>query len=99
MCGRFVQNIPFQILQKNFNVHGTAPEITPNYNVAPTQEILAIIKQNNENTMERLHWGLVPFWAKDINLWLLNQFDELYFKQSSFLNRIIHRQEPKICAR
>ena len=86
MCGRFVQNIPFQILQKNFDIHGTAPDITPNYNVAPTQKILAIIKQDNENTLERLYWGLVPFWAKEISIGsrMINARAETVAKKASF---------------
>ena len=68
MCGRFVQNIPFETLQQNFNIRATASDIISNYNVAPTQEILTIIKHDNENTLEKLHWGLVPFWAKDISI-------------------------------
>ena len=41
--------------------------LTPNYNVAPTQDILIV--RNNRETEDRefvfVHWGLVPFWAKD----------------------------------
>jgi putative SOS response-associated peptidase YedK len=68
MCGRFVQKFPFETLQQNFNIRTTDAGIILNYNVAPTQEILTIIKHDNENTLDRLHWGLVPFWAKDISI-------------------------------
>lgn len=68
MCGRFVQCSPFEILQQNFDIGSTPTEVTPNYNVAPTQEILAIVKHGSENKPEHLHWGLVPFWAKDISI-------------------------------
>jgi putative SOS response-associated peptidase YedK len=66
MCGRFVQNFTFETLQRNFNFSTVDTDAMPNYNVAPTQEILTIIKHDNENKLERLHWGLVPFWAKDV---------------------------------
>jgi putative SOS response-associated peptidase YedK len=36
-----------------------------NYNVAPTQQILAIAKIEGLNVLDKYHWGLVPFWAKD----------------------------------
>ena len=68
MCGRFVQNIPFETLQQNFNIRTTDFDITPNYNVAPTQDILTIIKHDNENILDKFHWGLVPFWAKDTSI-------------------------------
>jgi putative SOS response-associated peptidase YedK len=66
MCGRFVQNFTFETLQRNFNFSTVDTDAMPNYNVALTQEILTIIKHDNENKLERLHWGLVPFWAKDV---------------------------------
>lgn len=68
MCGRFVQNSPLQIIQQIFNTDKVLFEVIPNYNVAPTQKILAIINQDNENKLEKLHWGLVPFWANDISI-------------------------------
>jgi len=54
MCGRFVQNSPIETLQQNFNIRTTASDIIPNYNVAPTQKILAIIKHDNENKLAEM---------------------------------------------
>ena len=68
MCGRFVQYNLLQAVQQIFNIDTISFEVIPNYNVAPTQDILAVIKHNNENKLEKLHWGLVPFWAKDISI-------------------------------
>lgn len=94
MCGRFVQNFQFETLQKNFNTCTTASDITPNYNVAPTQEILAIIKHDNENTLEKLHWGLVPFWAKDISIGsrMINARIETVSSKPSFRNAFKNRR-------
>jgi len=33
--------------------------------VAPTQKVLAVIHQEGLHILNKLHWGLVPFWAKD----------------------------------
>jgi putative SOS response-associated peptidase YedK len=68
MCGRFVGYRSFHELKKVFPIDKAACDVTKNYNVAPSQEVLAIIKHNNENRLEKLHWGLVPFWAKDITI-------------------------------
>ena len=68
MCGRFVQVSRLETVQKVFNISTPTFDTTPNYNIAPTQQILAVIKHNNENKLEKLYWGLVPFWAKDINI-------------------------------
>jgi len=94
MCGRFVQNFTFETLQQNFNISATAPDITPNYNVAPTQEILTIIKHDNENKLERLHWGIVPFWAKDISIGsrMINARAETVSSKPSFRNAFKKRR-------
>ncbi len=67
MCGRFVVFSTLEQIQDHFPIDRTLSKVTPNYNVAPTQEILAIIQQESLNVMEKLHWGLVPHWAKDIS--------------------------------
>jgi putative SOS response-associated peptidase YedK len=94
MCARFVQNIPFETLQQNFNIRTTASDIISNYNVAPTQEILVIIKHDNENTLEKFHWGFVPFWAKDISIGsrMINARAETVSSKPSFRNAFKKRR-------
>lgn len=94
MCGRFVQNFQFETLQKNFNIRTIASDIIPNYNVAPAQEILTIIKHDNENKLEKLHWGLVPFWAKDISIGslMINARVETVSSKPSFRNAFKNRR-------
>jgi len=94
MCGRFVQNITFKTLQQNFNIRTTDADIIPNYNIAPTQEILTIIKQDNENTLKKFHWGLVPFWAKDISVSsrMINARAETVSSKPSFRNAFKQRR-------
>jgi putative SOS response-associated peptidase YedK len=65
MCGRFVGFRRLEELIKRFPIDVANISVTPNYNVAPTQEILAIVRHDDQNHLEKLHWGLVPFWAKD----------------------------------
>jgi putative SOS response-associated peptidase YedK len=36
------------------------------FNVAPTQEVLAVVEEQGERRMELLRWGLVPRWATDL---------------------------------
>jgi putative SOS response-associated peptidase YedK len=66
MCGRFARYSLSRDLERYFNAHPAAFKIQPNYNVAPTQEIPVIIQQEGERHIKKRHWGLVPFWAKDI---------------------------------
>lgn len=65
MCGRFVSFRKLEELTKYFPIDVANVEVEPNYNVAPTQEILAITRHDEKDHLEKLHWGLVPFWAKD----------------------------------
>ena len=68
MCGRFARYSLSRELERYFNAHPASFEILPNYNVAPTQEIPVIIQQEGERHIKKRHWGLVPFWAKDISI-------------------------------
>ena len=88
MCGRFAGFQALDELQKFFPIDKTTCDIQPNYNIAPSQEILAIIRRNNENWLEKLHWGLVPFWAKDISIGnkMINARAETISEKPSFRN-------------
>ena len=65
MCGRFVGFRRLEELIEHFPIDVANVEVSPSYNIAPTQEILAIVRHDDRNHLEKLHWGLVPFWAKD----------------------------------
>jgi putative SOS response-associated peptidase YedK len=68
MCGRFARCSLSRELERYFNAHPAALELHPNYNVAPTQEIPVIVIHEDERHIKKRHWGLVPFWAKDISI-------------------------------
>jgi putative SOS response-associated peptidase YedK len=67
MCGRFVEYRSLPELRRDFPIDhvGAGIEAAANYNVAPTQAVLAIVRHSGRNVLQRLHWGLVPFWARD----------------------------------
>ena len=79
MCGRFVSATPPDQIARYFDaVDDTgegagedsgddtgADSFAANYNVAPTTDIFTIRSDGQVRRLERLHWGLVPFWAKD----------------------------------
>jgi putative SOS response-associated peptidase YedK len=37
------------------------------FNIAPTQEVLAVVQNRDGRRARLLRWGLVPFWAKQVN--------------------------------
>jgi putative SOS response-associated peptidase YedK len=71
MCGRFVSAKPPEEIARYFDAvlsgelasAPTPPE--PNYNVAPTTGVLAVVERQDERRLETFRWGLVPGWAKD----------------------------------
>ena len=86
MCGRFVEFRRLQELIKHFPIDLANIEVTPNYNVAPTQEILAVARHDEQNHLEKLYWGLVPFWAKDTKIGsrMINARSETVVTKPSF---------------
>ncbi len=66
MCGRFALYSSLAEIKKFFRIDAAEAELTASYNIAPTHEVLAIISYEGRR-LEKLHWGLVPFWAKDLS--------------------------------
>lgn len=64
MCGRYNLITDAQALIDFFEV-ANGLEIQPRYNIAPSQNIVAVRQQNDERQLAWFHWGLIPFWAKD----------------------------------
>ncbi len=68
MCGRFAGFRSLDELKRFFPIDNATCEVTANYNIAPSQKVLTIVRRSGENWLENLHWGLVPFWARDISI-------------------------------
>jgi putative SOS response-associated peptidase YedK len=64
MCGRFSLKTSPDALERIFG-RPVPPGYQPRYNVAPTQEVLAIVADAGEARPVLLRWGLIPFWAQD----------------------------------
>jgi putative SOS response-associated peptidase YedK len=65
MCGRFYLDVKADELEEYFSLQATTISIKPRYNIAPSQDILAVAAPNGEKRLSTFHWGLIPFWAKD----------------------------------
>ncbi len=68
MCGRFTQHHSEAEIIERFAVGDVLFELTPRYNIAPTQITAAIIASENTRQLVGFRWGLVPRWAKDTKL-------------------------------
>jgi putative SOS response-associated peptidase YedK len=94
MCGRFVGFRSLDELKDFFPIGQAACEAISNYNVAPSQEILAIAKYEGENWLVKFHWGLVPSWAKDTSIGnrMINARSETVAEKPSFRNAFKKRR-------
>lgn len=86
MCGRFVGFRRIDELKTYFPIDRAEGSVAASYNIAPSQPVLAIVRHQDENVLEPLHWGLVPFWAKDtaIGNRLINARSETVAEKPSF---------------
>jgi putative SOS response-associated peptidase YedK len=66
MCGRFSLGASATTLAAQFDLFET-PAWAPRYNIAPTQEVLVVLKDpaQSHRQARRHRWGLIPPWAKD----------------------------------
>jgi putative SOS response-associated peptidase YedK len=65
MCGRYTLASPTERLAEEFGVDASSTELAPNYNVAPTQQVAAVLEEGGQRRLEVLRWGLIPPWADD----------------------------------
>lgn len=70
MCGRFVSTAGPDRIAAYFDTvlptEAVADSLGENYNVAPTQDIYAVVSSGDGTArVDAFHWGLIPGWAKD----------------------------------
>jgi len=66
MCGRYTNTAGVEELNARFRVPISSEEGTRRFNIAPTEEVLAIVAPKGEREARLLRWGLIPPWAEDL---------------------------------
>lgn len=92
MCGRFALIAPGETLIEQFGLSpeasSTLSPLSPRYNIAPTQPVLAIrlARDSEEREPAIFHWGLIPSWSKDRKFGsrLINARSETVAEKPSF---------------
>lgn len=96
MCGRFTLFAPYQMIIERFQIEqGMAEQLyKPSYNVAPSQQIVAVISDGKQNRLGTLRWGFIPSWAKDekIGVKLINARAETVDEKPSFRESFFYRR-------
>jgi putative SOS response-associated peptidase YedK len=64
VCGRFTLTSTPEDLARRFELDEPI-ELSPRYNVAPGQSVLAVRSEDGRRRAAPLRWGLVPGWAPD----------------------------------
>ncbi|WP_319422651.1 SOS response-associated peptidase [Pleurocapsa sp. FMAR1] len=93
MCGRFTLNTTADEIARQFEVE-VNETIPPRYNIAPSQQILAIAQKSAARSLLMMKWGLIPSWVKDLDSWksnLINARVETVAEKPSFRSAFKHR--------
>lgn len=67
MCGRYALNVQARILEEQFRALCRV-ELGPRYNIAPSQPVAIVRDMPPGREVALVRWGLVPSWAKDIDI-------------------------------
>jgi putative SOS response-associated peptidase YedK len=65
MCGRFILLNDLSVIIKSFDIQNVACEYKPGSNISPGQQIAAVFRKSDQNSLGDFRWGLIPSWAKD----------------------------------
>ena len=65
MCGRFVSASPPDEIARYFDAAAPEALLEPSYNVAPTNDVYAVLSYRSTRRVDAFHWWLVPSWAQD----------------------------------
>jgi putative SOS response-associated peptidase YedK len=93
MCGRFSLTAEVNAVQASFPWVNIPPDLTPRYNIAPTQPV-AVVPNDGKNQLDFYTWGLIPSWAKDpeIGSRLINARAETLAEKPSFRSAFRRRR-------
>jgi len=65
MCGRFTLRTPPSLVAEEFELP-LLPPYVPRWNIAPTQQVLAVRLHDGKAEAAMLRWGLIPAWTDEL---------------------------------
>lgn len=85
MCGRYFLYYDKDFIIDAFNIVNEF-DYVDRFNIAPSQDVLAVVKGSNGNRAGYMKWGLIPKWANDpkIGNKLINARSETVEEKPSF---------------
>jgi putative SOS response-associated peptidase YedK len=94
MCGRFGATFQYRDIKVRWNLYGDLSDFAPRYNIAPSQDVPVIVRNENRNELKSMRWGLVPSWAQDrtIGQRMINARAETLLEKPSFKQLVATRR-------
>ena len=99
MCGRFTLTVSLETLLKivaeRFDIFDSEENFDlPRYNIAPSQQVLAIIHDGEKYRLGTMKWGLVPPFATDekIGFKMINAKAETIDEKPSYKQSFMHKR-------
>ncbi len=94
MCGRYTLLADELNVRHRFNIPGPIKSYQPSYNIAPGQNVLAVIYDGKKRRAGYLRWGLIPSWAKDekIGYNMINARIETADEKPSFKQLMVRKR-------
>ena len=86
MCGRYVSATPPDQIAAYFGTQEPEVLLPPSYNVAPTNDVYAVLADGSARHLDAFRWGLIPLWAKEakIGSTMINARAETLAEKSAF---------------
>lgn len=86
MCGRYVSATPPDQIAAYFGAEEPETRLPASYNVAPTNDVYAVLSDGSARHLDAFHWGLIPLWAKDAKIGsrMINARAETLAEKSAF---------------
>ena len=86
MCGRITQNLTSDEIAELFGAEDHVQSPGGRFNVAPTQNILAVAEHEERRVVSTFRWGLIPPWANDVKtgVQMINARAETVAEKPSF---------------
>jgi putative SOS response-associated peptidase YedK len=94
VCGRYTLTVPLSNLVDAFDVPPPEFDYRPRYNIAPTQDVPVVARDERGQRMGLLRWGLIPSWSKDpgVGSRMINARSETAAEKPSFRSAFRRRR-------